>query len=315
MAKLKAKGINNMFKSYKKSTPIEKLLGVFLVLLIGSMLLNHLSPTREGFTETSNEFSSKKGIEVYDDFYANIYDNLVYNKIKNKFEVGSIVNITKPDSQSVILDVGSGTGHHVNAFSKLGYKTTGIDISPSMVSKAKQNYPDADIKQQDALDKLALSGSTYTHITCLYFTLYYMKDKNLFFSNCYHWLKPGGYLIIHLVNKHDFDPILPAGNPFVFISPQKYAKNRITSSEIKFMGYDYKSNFEIYKNDTTAVFNEVFKNKKDGTIRKQQQIMYMPTQKKILNMAKNNGFILLSQIDMTKCKYDNQYLYILQKPN
>ena len=81
------------------------------------------------------------------------------------------------------------------------------------------------------------------------------------------------------------------------------------------MGYDYKSNFEIYKNDTTAVFNEVFKNKKDGTIRKQQQIMYMPTQKKILNMAKNNGFILLSQIDMTKCKYDNQYLYILQKPN
>ena len=121
--------------------------------------------------------------------------------------------------------------------------------------------------------------------------------------------------MIHLVNKHKFDPILPAGDPFVFVSPQKYAKKRIMSTEVKFVGYDYKSNFEIFKNDDTAVFNEIFKDTNTGEIRKQQQVLYMPTQKKILNIAKDNGFIMLSQTDMTKCKYEDQFLYVLQKPN
>ena len=310
-----SKGVNQLMNSYKKSSHIEKLLGVFLLLLLGSMIYNRTTPIQEGFEEVSGEYVSKKGIEVYDNFYANIYDNLLYNKIKNKFEVESIVNISKPTSQSVILDVGSGTGHHVNMFSKLGYKTIGIDISPAMVNASKKNFPMLEFKRKNALDKMALSGESFTHITCLYFTLYYMEDKNRFFSNCYHWLKPGGYLIIHLVNKKDFDPIVPAGNPFLLVSPQKYAKKRITSTEVKFMGYDYKSNFEIYPNDTTAVFNETFKDKKDGSVRYQEQILYMPTQKRILNMAKDNGFILNSQIDMKKCKYNHQYLYILQKPN
>jgi SAM-dependent methyltransferase len=317
MAKSKKKISTNIFKSYKNPSTIEKLLGVLLVLFIGTMVLKYRTGKNtitEGFEE-SKEVITKKGPEVYDDFYAKFYDNLLYNKIKNKFEVESIVNTTSPTSQSIILDIGSGTGHHVNEFAKLGCDVMGIDISPAMVSLSMINYPNSKFKQQDALDQMAFPGSSYTHITCLYFTLYYIKDKNKFFSNCFYWLKPGGYLVIHLVNKHKFDPILPAGDPFVFVSPQKYAKKRIMSTEVKFVGYDYKSNFEIFKNDDTAVFNEIFKDTNTGEIRKQQQVLYMPTQKKILNIAKDNGFIMLSQTDMTKCKYEDQFLYVLQKPN
>ena len=42
------------------------------------------------------------------------------------------------------------------------------------------------------------------------------------------WLMPGGYLIVHLVDRESFDPILPPGNPLYVVSPQKYAKERIT---------------------------------------------------------------------------------------
>ena len=42
--------------------------------------------------------------------------------------------------------------------------------------------------------------------------------------------------------------------------------------------------------------------------------MHMPTQKHILSIAKENGFILLGKIDMVPVQYEYQYLYILQKP-
>ena len=41
----------------------------------------------------------------------------------------------------------------------------------------------------------------------------------------------------------------------------------------------------------------------------------MPSQATILGMAKDAGFIMDAQIDMMRCQYESQYLYILQKPN
>ena len=71
---------------------------------------------------------------------------------------------------------------------------------------------------------------------------------------------PGGHLILHLVDKSKFDPILPAGDPFDIVSPQNYAKKRITSTIVKFDDYDYKANFEEIPNTTDAILKETFKN-------------------------------------------------------
>jgi hypothetical protein len=38
---------------------------------------------------------------------------------------------------------------------------------------------------------------------------------------------PGGTLIVHIVDREKFDPMLPAANPLYIVSPQKYAKERI----------------------------------------------------------------------------------------
>ena len=131
---------------------------------------------------------------------------------------------------------------------------------------------------------------------------------------------PGGFLILHLVNRDKFDPILPAGDPFHIVSPQKYADNRITVTNVKFDKFDYKANFELLPenntDDVNAIFHETFKPlKKGGIIRKNEHKFYMPTQAKILSMAKEAGFILFSQTDMVKCQYSQQYLYVLQKSN
>ena len=142
-----------------------------------------------------------------------------------------------------------------------------------------------------------------------------MENKQQFFTNCMHWLIPGGTLMVHLVDKDRFDPILPAGNPFTIVSPQKYADERITSTEIVFNDYNYKSNFDMKPGSELVIFNEKFKDKNTGKVRKNELELYMPNHKKIINMAKRAGFIVLGEIDMITCQYDNQLLYILQKPN
>ena len=55
-----------------------------------------------------------------------------------------------------------------------------------------------------------------------------------------------GYFALHLVDRDQFDPILEAANPLYILSPQKYAKKRITNSIVKFDNFDYKANFMFY---------------------------------------------------------------------
>ena len=308
---------NVLVKMFKKASPWSKIFYVAL-LVLGLMIMTNYARKQqglvEGFEETS-EFIAKKGPEIFDDFYVNIYDDLLFSRLKNDFEIGTIVNKTSPTDASLILDIGSGTGHHVGALNAKGFKTIGVDASPAMVAKAKANYPNMDFRVADVMKTITFPSGSFTHITCLYFTLYYIQDKQLFFRNCMRWLMPGGYLIIHLVDKERFDPIIPAGDPFTIVSPQSYATDRITSTRVKFDQFDYKSNFEIYPNDITAVLHETFKYPQQGKIRKHEHQLFMPSQKAILNMAKNVGFILHSQVDMVRCQYAHQYMYVLQKPN
>jgi SAM-dependent methyltransferase len=261
-------------------------------------------------------FLFKQGNSVYDDFYADIYDYLVFNQIKNDYEVGTIVNSTVPDSKSVIADIGCGTGHHTNDLKSKGLEVLGIDISPSMIKKAKTNYPNFanQFKVGDGLDGHLFKDNSLTHILSLYFTIYYMKDKMRFFYNCMNWLMPGGYLIVHLVDKYKFDPILPPGNPLYIVSPQKYAKDRITKTKVTFNDFVYNADFKMDNSNDVAIFDEKFKFN-DGRVRKQEQQLYMEDLPTIVNMAQDAGFLLHAKIDLVKCAYEYQYLYIFIKPS
>jgi len=266
---------------------------------------------QEGFIQ-KRKFEMRQGPDVYDDFYASIYNDLVLDKIKNEYEVGEIINATHPTQQSLILDIGSGTGQHVAALNDQGYPTVGLDISPGMVSQAKKNYPNLKFKKGDALESMLYPTDSFTHIISVYFTIYYIKNKQQFLKNCYDWLKPGGYLVLHLVNRNKFDPILNSADPLQVVSAQKYAKKRITNSLIKFKDFQYRGDFKI--DNDIATFEEIFKDDKTKHIRQNIHKMYMPTQRHILSIAKELGFILKGKIDLVPVQYEYQYLYILYKP-
>ncbi len=305
--------VKTLTSSYNKSSLWCKVL-IFMSLLLLLVLVFKNHSKREGF-EQNDKFLFKTGPEIYDTFYADIYDYLVFNTLKNDYEVGEIINLANPTSKSKILDVGSGTGHHVATLSSKGLDVLGIDISPSMVSKAKELYPDYNFKVSDALNGNAFEKETFTHIMCMYFTIYYIKDKSQFFQNCFNWLKPGGYLIVHLVDRDKFDPILPPGNPLMYVSPQRYADKRITSTKVKFTDFSYSADFKLDSDKDIAKFEEKFKNDKDGKIRKNEHIMYMSPLNEIVDEVQGCGFILESKVDLLQCQYEYQYLYMFVKPS
>jgi ubiquinone/menaquinone biosynthesis C-methylase UbiE len=320
-----ANSIRNMKRSYNifaKTTLLHKFLYFLAALVCISMMLNYGRKQVEGFEveKKTNEFDMREDIpQIYDDYYVSIYDDLVFNKNKNDYEIGKLIHLTKPSEKSKFLDVGSGTGHHVSSLKSHGYKAIGIDVSPGMIKKARETYPELEFKHADALDSALFPEANFTHITCFYFTIYYMQNKQKFFENCMRWLIPGGFLSIHIVNRDKFDPIIPAGNPFGIVSPQKYAKKRITSTTVKFDQLEYKSQFDmketIASNDSPNAFMiETFKNLKNGNVRKNEHKLYMITQAEILDIAKRVGFIIHAKVDLMPCQYESQFIYILQKP-
>jgi hypothetical protein len=182
-----------------------------------------------------------------------------------------------------------------------------------MIEVAKKNAPGANFKVGDALDNGLFKLNSLTHILCMYFTIYYFKDKRHFFDNAMEWLMPGGYLIVHIVDRETFDPILPPGNPLYIVSPQKYAKERITNTKVTFDDFVYSANFDLDKDSNVASFDEKFKFN-DGNVRKQQQKLYMEDTSAIVNIAQECGFIIKEKINLVKCAYENQYLYVFVKP-
>jgi SAM-dependent methyltransferase len=312
------KSITNLYNKLSNFGKILVMISLILIVIVFFKHVDKLNPTnksnKEGFQQ-QQEFLYKKGNDIYDDFYANIYDFLVYNETKNDYEVGVILNQSNPNTKSVILDVGCGTGHHVAKMSEnKNLEVMGIDISPSMIKKAKENFPNLNFKHADVMDKNNFNNNTFTHIMCLYFTFYYIENKAQFFSNCMDWLVPGGYLVVHLVDRNKFDPILPPGNPLFVVSPQKYAKERITKTKVSFNKFVYNADFKLNESSGVAIFDEKFKFN-DGKVRKQEHILYMKDIGEIVNMAQNAGFILHAKVDLLKVAYEYQYLYVFTKPN
>lgn len=298
-----------------------------LALIMFYFIIKHLLKTvyvksHEGFENASNkQFVMKKNGDLFDGFYADVYDMLVYSDSKNDFELNVLKTAsTSPLSKETkLLDVGSGTGHHVGEiiqyFDTLNtHNVIGVDASKAMVEKARSNYPEhaSSFIQADIMKPSLFNDETFTHITCLYFTIYYIKDKYRFFKNCHNWLQNGGVMLLHMVNRDEFDPIVPAGNPLHIINVQNYADKRITNSKVAFNDFDYQANFDCKPERNKAYFVEDFIFK-DGKTRRNEHTLYMEPQQTILNLAKQAGFTVKSRTHMYKCGFEKQYLYVLEK--
>lgn len=299
---------NSAFVYLKKNPPIENIFYFSLILLIVYLIITSIGEKTVENMETStiNPFVSITGNNIYDEFYANMYDILFFSKSKNDYEIDLIIKKTKMTKQSRILDVGSGTGHYVGKLNKAGYYyIRGLDLSQSMINKSRQNYPKSKFDCNDVLKSIIFAQKSFTHILCMYFTIYTIENKLLFFNNCMSWLKPKGYLIVHIVDRYMFDPVLS-------ISSDPYSDKRTTTTRASIKNYKYISDFKL--NGDKATFTETFTNVEDNSVRKNIHELFMPSDQSIHSIAESVGFVFVNKTDLKEVGYNNQFIYIFRKP-
>jgi SAM-dependent methyltransferase len=315
--------------------PWQKLLLLIIILLcINYISLVYIDKATEneliaeGFENNTSSDSSlitwlTDPQQIYDEFYAGVYDQLTHQTERTKAKVAILNNFWKKNnsnpSEWSILDAGCGTGHAAISFVKMGAgRVIGMDYNPAMLRYAENNVqPAAKLtpEQTSALrwrmDSLknpsAAAAGEFTHITMFYFTFYYLPDQEEFFRFANLWLKPGGKLLIEVVNKFKFDPILESSSPFIAFSLQKYSKERIQKSKVTFNTFEYESEFQLI--DPKAEFYETFRFK-NNHVRRQKHILNMPTIEAIVKMGKAAGFKYVGYQDLNAVGFE--YAYLLQ---
>lgn len=283
---------------------------VILLILYRSIKPQH---NKEGFQQKET-FVVKRNDDVMDTFYAEIYNALHdVNKRTNK-ELMHILTTTDPSTKdSVFLDVGSGTGFIVNELVEAGYNAYGIEKSKDMIMHSHSLYPEIEVVHGNVLEPMSFEKGIFTHVLCNYFTIYNFDDKLQFFRNIYHWMRPGGYLIVHLVDKHKFEKIIPhemALTEKVEISPG----NLHLRIKAIFDDFEYIGKYEI-PNNRLVTFTETMTDLTTKHIRQNESILYMEDLDTILDFAKKSGFIYHAKTNMEDINRDsNQYLYYFERP-
>ena len=304
------KGINSF---YKKSSNWQFLLTLMIIVLLMTYIQNGVT-LKEGFVQ-KEKFVMKENNDIFDKFYAKLYDFIMRNDSKINFELDQIINATKMNKNSDVMVAGSKTGEHVDILKHKGIVNVfGVDNSKDFVDQSKKKYPNNDYRVGNIEKSMLVPNNSLSHILLLEMNIYVVEDKRTVFQNFYSWLSPGGYLLLHLVDRDNFETVLDVSNPIRFFSPQKYTQDRITTSHIKFKGFDYIADYKPDNPNNKAYFIEKFTDKKTNNIRKHRHTLYIPTLKQILQFANDTGFKLNGKIDLVDIEYQYQYVYILQKP-
>jgi len=289
--------------------------GFLIVVLLGyvsNRVLNRVSNSNVEHFDGDMEFKDcETPVDIYDGFYSKINDELFLSKARNQFEVIQVrTNTIKPFKGKInILDLGCGVGHQVKLFNDFKYNVSGVDVSKNMIARAKTTYPLLQFKTGDMMEPGLYEPRQFSHITCFFFSIYYIEEPRIVFQNANRWLKDDGYFIVHLVDKRKFDPVLERSSSLLpLYNPQKHSRKTRTS--LKFNKFDYLADWNLKSNPVT--FSEVFKFD-NGKVRKNTHSLYMYTMKKYSKIANECGFELTQTVDMAVVNHPFNYLFCFKK--
>jgi SAM-dependent methyltransferase len=275
---------------------------------------------QEGFTQ-EQPYVLKQNHDIYDEFYAELYDGVNNRDNICQRELFQIIKMTEATTaNSVFLEVGSATGTVLKQLANAGYTAYGIDKSEAMVTHTDTKYPDLNVKSADVLDPTTYENGVFTHILCLNFTIYEFENKRQFFSNCYYWMKPNSYLVVHLVNPTKFSTRKYlkfkgfTSRLFDNLLPESSVEPRETEMHVEFEDCKYNEKYETAADKITVTYTQIFTDNVTKNIRQNEQTLKMETIDELLDVAKKCGFIVHAKTSMKGCNGDaNQYLYVLER--
>lgn len=297
-------------------TTQKRIISVIVILsliLIFLWLIKKNVSDNEGFSQEL-PFILKEGDDIFDEFYAQIYDiihkpNLYVDSITDDIIKNTNIN----EDKCVSLVIASDTGEQCNSFQSKGIDTHTIFKHNDMYNHSLIKYPDMKAKVDNFENPMTYEKMTFSHILCSGTTLYKIQNKETFFRNVYNWLIPDGIFLLQLSDRSKFNTISYSINNKLIDSPQKYHNERITDTEIDFGSFKYLSKYDFSDADLKNIvhFSETFTDSQTQHVRKQDQILYMENIEEILKITFKCGFSVLSKINLIQD--DNQFIYILER--
>jgi SAM-dependent methyltransferase len=285
----------------------------------------------EGFTGASSDAEVSRTTwfeneELFDEFYASVYDNLTQLSGRYPQELALILHQWKKTASTDemdVLDVGCGTGIASVLLAKMGvHSVVGLDKSEAMLRRARNVVLPAMALSQEKKDSVTFlqgdmnqqatfAAGQFSNAVVLFFVIYYSVDKAGLFQNLFYWIRPGGSIAIEVVNKYKFDPMLEAASPFVGVSLQKYTKERITKSKVEFDRFSYEAEFDLQ--DPAAEFRETFRFA-DKSVRRQRHTLNMTDIKDIVHLAQTAGWKYEGNIDLVTAGFEYAYVLLFTHP-
>ncbi len=189
-----------------------------------------------------NVFLHQSVAEEYDKFYKSATGELI-----DRIEKEMILQHLNSVSGNHLLELGCGTGHWSDFFTKAGFFVTGIDSSDAMLEVAKRKeIPNVDFQKADA-GKLPFSDNSFQTVVSITM-LEFVEDIEGVIDEADRVLAPGGTLIVGCLNalsevgkNKDNDPVFMHGR---FFTPEA-VKNMLsrfgspTLSEGVYLSQDY----------------------------------------------------------------------------
>jgi len=121
-----------------------------------------------------------KVFDAYSEYYDLLYDSKNY-----KGETAYVDKLIKKYAQKAraILELGCGTGMHANLLAELDYEVMGIDLSKTMLEKAKEKRQNLDpsraakLSFEEADIRSFRAGKTYDVVISLFHVMSYMQTN------------------------------------------------------------------------------------------------------------------------------------------
>lgn len=139
----------------------------------------------------------------------NTWDAQLYNEKHNfVYDYGmGLIDLLAPKSHERVLDLGCGSGELTAEINKLARSVVGMDTSPDMIVRAKEQFPSCDFEVGDAT---AFNFSKPFDALFSNATLHWVLDYKKAIANMHSNLADGGRMVVEFGGKHNVKTITDA---------------------------------------------------------------------------------------------------------
>jgi 2-polyprenyl-3-methyl-5-hydroxy-6-metoxy-1,4-benzoquinol methylase len=175
-----------------------------------------------------------------------VSSNFMYKEALSRYEFA----VEKIKRDSIVLDLGCGTGYGTQYLAKYVKKITGIDVDREAIKFARKNYPHKNLEYKVA-DISSLNGTGKYDVIVSFEVIEHLKNPKSFISKAHKMLKKGGTLIISTPNAEVVSPKGGVASP--------YHEKEFDYMELKSMLREKFTNVEIFGQNKSKKAKESWK--------------------------------------------------------